>query len=253
MKNYINSILPKIRRFSESLDKNALLIEQPWVNIDSEGNYEKLIFRKNNELIMSSNGIASTGKWEYLPSANSLLIDRVKDKILLNQEFVEKGLMILKFDGFSDKYFILANENIIPDLNIERYLRNIYYKNCNVKIIYTTNNQEYEILRNDEYETTGLLGQTVLRNAVQISDCSFQSDSSKVIYYVKDSKIYKKSIIKEIKASDGTILLIECYTSDKPKKGDIVRLSHNKNDFAHDGIYKIGMFSKIKVENGVIV
>lgn len=46
MKDYLNSILPNIKRFSETLDKITILIEQPWVFIDNNGNFEKLIFKK---------------------------------------------------------------------------------------------------------------------------------------------------------------------------------------------------------------
>jgi len=183
------------------------------------------------------------------------LIDGNKSKILLNQEFVDKGILVLKYDGFSDKYFLLANENIIPDLNIEGYLRRIFYNLYNIALVESSDNLNYEILRETINDDTGAIGQTVLKNAKIIREGMFQSKHSKVNYYIKNSKIYNKSIILFIKTLDGHQLFIESFfilnRDKKPKRGDIVRL--NNSDFAPDGIYKIGMFKKIKVKNGVIV
>jgi len=234
MKAYINSLLPSLRRFSDSLDKKSILVGQPWVLIDEEGNFEKLIFKKNQELIISQNGVVTVGRWEYLSSAKSLLIDRNKNKILLNQEFVEKGILVLKYDGFSDKYFFLVNENIIPDLNIEAYLRRIFYNKYNIVLVDSNDNQKFEIVRNSANEAAGIIGQVVLQNANKISDGSFQSRTSKVKYYIQNSRIFKKSIVLVIETMDGTFLYIESFFvfdgNIKPKRGDIVRL--NNQDFA---------------------
>lgn len=253
MREYINSLLPRIKQFSDSLDKKSILIEQPWVIIDDKGNFEKLIFKKNQELIMSLNGIVSIGRWEYLASAKSLLIDRNTNKILLNQEFVEKGLLILKYDGFSNKYFLLANENIIPDLDVEQYLRRIYYNRYYISIIESTDGQKYEML--NHLGTDGIVGQKVLKNAKDITEGSFQSKNTNVNYYIKNSIIIKKSVFINIQTINGPKLIVECFFIDsygkKPKKGDIVRLTNLR--FAPDGIYKLSILKKIKVKNGIIV
>ena len=255
MKEYIKSIVPRLKRFSESLDKKSILVDQPWVIIDDKGNFEKLIFKKNQELIMSKNSEVTVGKWEYLPSAKSLLIDRIRDKVLLNQVFIDKGILVLKHDGFSDNYFLLANENIIPDLNIESYLKQIFYQKYNIGIIESSNNQSFEVIRDYSSEEIGLIGQSVLLNTNEIDDCSFQSKESKINYYIKDGKIKKTSTVFERKAQDGTKLLIEKFFYEEIHsyfgKGDIVRLQSGQ--FANDGTYKIGLFKKIKVKDGVIV
>jgi len=255
MKDYLNSLLPRIRRYSDSLDKKSILIEQPWVIIDNEGNYEKLIFKNNQELIMSLNGIVSVGTWEYLSGAKSLFIDINKSKVLLNQEFIEKGLLVLKYDGFSDKYFLLANENIIPNLDVEKYLMRIFYNKRNISLIESSDKQRYEIARDSIDDMTGAIGQFVFQNANPINDGAFQSRNSKVNYYIKKSRIYKKSIVIEVKTLSGITLFIESFfitsKDQRPKKGDVVRL--NNFDFAPDGIYKISLFKKIRVENRVII
>ena len=116
MKQYLNNLLPRIKQFSESLDKKESFIDTPWVIVDEDLNQQKYIFKRNGELIMSLNGQVSIGKWEYLSVAKSLLIDRNQDKILLNQFFVDPAVMVLSLDGRKEDYLILANEILVPDL-----------------------------------------------------------------------------------------------------------------------------------------
>ena len=127
MKQYVLNLIPRLKEFSASLDKNELFVEMPWVLVDDELNQQKYIFKRDGELIMSLNGQVTIGKWEYLSAAKSLLIDRVQDKILLNQSYIDPGVMVLKKDGLTDGYIFLANELVISDLNVAHYLRNLYY------------------------------------------------------------------------------------------------------------------------------
>ena len=98
-----------------------IFVEKPWVIIDENQNIQKYIFKRNGELIMSLNGQVTVGRWEYLSSAKSLLIDRVQDKMLLNQNFIDPAVMILKKDNLYDDSLILANEILLPDLNVMNY------------------------------------------------------------------------------------------------------------------------------------
>ena len=83
MKTYLQEIVNRLSQFSEKLDNATLFIDKPWVLIDTESNYHKYIFKRNGQLIMSLNGQVQLGKWEYLTVAKSILIDRIKDKVLL--------------------------------------------------------------------------------------------------------------------------------------------------------------------------
>lgn len=255
MKSNLYSLIPNLKRFSESLEKKAILVEQPWVNVDGEGNFNKLIFRKNNELVVSTNGMVTMGKWEYLSSAKSLMIEWGESKFLLNNEFVEKGVLILKYDGFSSRYLFLANENIIPDYNIEQYLKGIFYSKYKVAVLEAEDNQNYEVLRRfNSKDFVGQIGQIVLQNNLEVGDRVFQTKKSKITYYVKESKVFKKSTFFKITTTDKIQLIItsffELTPSKRPKLGDIVEIG---DDHAPDGVYKLGLFRRIKVKNGVIV
>src|SRR5438067_1451304 len=128
MKYYLSNLIPRIKQFSQDLDKKDVFVDIPWVIIDEQQKQQKYIFKRNGELLMSSNGQVTIGKWEYLSTAKSLLIDRIVDKILLNQNFIDSAVMVLKKDGIKDENLILANEILLPDLDVVRYLKNLFYQ-----------------------------------------------------------------------------------------------------------------------------
>jgi len=125
---FVKSLLPRLKQYSKNLDQTSIFIDKPWIMIDENKDQHHYVFHKDGRLIMSLNGSVQIGKWEFLAGSNSLLIDRIKDSMLLNQEFIEDGLMFLKKDGLKDHFFILINKNVIPDLDYERYLKKMLYK-----------------------------------------------------------------------------------------------------------------------------
>ena len=123
---FVKNLLPRLKQYSKSLDQSSIFIDKPWIMIDENLDQHHYVFHKDGRLIMSLNGAVQIGTWEYLAGSNSLLIDRVKDKILLNQEFVQDDLMFLRKDGHGDTFFVLMNKNVIPDLNYEKYLKKCF-------------------------------------------------------------------------------------------------------------------------------
>lgn len=116
-----------------SLKKKGLLVEKPWSLIDVDGEMQKLIFKRDKGLILAKNGVVSEGYWDYYPEARALLIDRVKDKLLLKEQYIDDNVLILKKDGTTNDYLALANENTIPDLNIPNYLNSLKKIVFNIK------------------------------------------------------------------------------------------------------------------------
>jgi hypothetical protein len=128
VKEYLKNISKELKNYSKSLDKISILIDKPWAVIDVELEMQKLIFKKDKSLIMSKNGKVTKGTWDYLPEANSIIIDRINDQILCNAAFIDDVVLILKLDGTSNDFFALANENKLQDLNIIGYFNDILYK-----------------------------------------------------------------------------------------------------------------------------
>ena len=147
MKIYLQNTVKELKNFSKSLNKKSILVDKPWALIDSDLEIQKLIFKKNKELIMSKDGQVNMGKWDYLPEAKSLLIDRGKDTILCNEGFIDEGVIVLKMDGTNNNFFVLANENIIPDLDAYSYLRKLRYRNLNITTRKLTDGKVLEIIQ----------------------------------------------------------------------------------------------------------
>jgi len=109
MRTYISDIIPRIQKFSQKFDNLALLTNQHWVVIDDIDKIKCVyIFRQNNELLISQNGIVEKAKWEYL-GQNSLLIDRKTESYLFKHGFFDENILALKIDS-KDEYAFLVNE-----------------------------------------------------------------------------------------------------------------------------------------------
>ncbi len=101
--------LPKtLKGISDNLNIKALLCENSWVVFHEE---KKIIFifQKDGSLIVSQNGIASRGKWEYIKPNKTILIESADTMLLLHPVFVDDVLFILQQDG-TDGYIVLIAE-----------------------------------------------------------------------------------------------------------------------------------------------
>lgn len=109
MKTFISDIIPKIQKYSHTLDNLTLLSNQHWVVInDIDKGKTVYIFRDNNVLLISQNGKVEKAKWEYLGN-NSLLIDHNEDSYLYKHGFFDENILALKIDG-KNEYVFLVNE-----------------------------------------------------------------------------------------------------------------------------------------------
>jgi hypothetical protein len=239
MIKYVSNIIPRIKAFSESLDRMEIFLEAPWVMIDENGNQQKYIFRRNGELIMSMNGTVTIGRWEYISAAKSLLINRVKDTILLNQDFVDHAVMILRLDGRDESKFILANDNVIPDLDVAKYLKELYYTRNEIRIVETTDGVKLEVA--DAYYN--YLAVSIDGIAVPDGIMNYQPKRRIIV----EKGCIKKILLKTEYKSDKGIIEIESDANSVIQSGDLVFLNEAP---APDGKYRIGLFNSVVVLNG---
>lgn len=250
MKTYLKNILPQLKNYSQTLDKISILIDKPWALIDEEYELQKLIFQRNKDLILSKNGQVSIGKWDYFPQARSILIDRHTDKILCNEQFIDEGIMILKLDGTDNRFFILANETIVPDLDALRYLKQLRYNKLNIYTRTLSNGKEIEIQSRFGYPSL-YIDDYVFFDGERVQDGRYHLSSNDEILLIKESKIAKIYYIKKYKTIEGYDLTVEQQWEDKRSNGDAVYTDDDQP--ASDGKYKIGLISSIRVKNGVII
>ena len=109
MKTYIADIIPKIQRFSQRIDDITKLTNQHWVSLGDINQTKRVfIFRTNNQLLISDNGIVEMGNWEYLGN-QSLLIKTKQKNYLLKHGFFDENVIALKLDS-TDSYAFFVNE-----------------------------------------------------------------------------------------------------------------------------------------------
>ena len=246
MNIYLNNLLPRVKQYSQDLDKKELFLDIPWVIIDEQNNQQKYIFKRNGELVMSLNGQVTMGKWEYLSSAKSLLIDRIVDKILLNQNFIDSAVMVLKKDGTKDENLILANEIILPDLDIVRYLKNLFYRNNSIALGLMKSGENLEF-----YNYQGIIdGNKVAIDGKPVPNGVYEFAKSGDKIVIDNSNIIRV-LIKQAYDTNNGVIIIEQTKNSTLAKGDFVFT--DDNTYAPDGKYKIGFFKYITVENGQII
>jgi hypothetical protein len=189
------SIVKQLKNHTASLEKSNIFIDKPWTIIDGDNEIQRLIFKKDKTLILSKNGQAQIGKWDYFPEAKSLLIDRISDKILCNEAFIDEGVLILKLDGTDNQFFTLANENVIPNLDISQYLYNIR----NEKLFFSSqklvDGTILDIQRKDLY-TSIAEGDKVSINDKNIPDGMYPIDDKIKIYEIKNNEIIQIFTVK---------------------------------------------------------
>lgn len=252
----IKDRLSKIALQSESLSRTEKYINKPWVHIDFNGNYHKYIFKADGTIFMAFNGDVQLGKWEYLPEANLIFIDRLTDKTLLKQSFFDESLMILKIDGKNDDMFILVNENIIPDFDIVKYLDSlnsnslISSSNINFYQKKLINGDTLSIDReNFGYTKKGMIGflnNTKIPNGEYFAESEF---SNKLLgYEFYDSKVTNLFWGSIFETSKG---VFKIYQKDEYgySIGDNVLLNDKT---VPNGKYKLKFMSYISITNGVI-
>lgn len=195
MREYLKNISSRLKNYSQSLDKKSILLEKPWTMIDDDMEQQKLIFKKNHELIISKNGEVQVGKWEYFSEAKSLLIDRGKDKLLCNEAFVDENVLILRLDGTNNRFFALANENQLPELDIYNYLKKLRHEKDNIQEVKLDSGKTIEIARSIEWDIVS--GDLVTMNDEPIEDGAYSDQNSDIVFYVENSQIegvYYKSM-----------------------------------------------------------
>ncbi len=246
MKYYLSNLIPRVSRYSQDLDKKEIFVDVPWVIVDEQQNQQKYIFKRNGELLMSLNGQVTIGKWEYLSAAKSLLTDRIADKILLNQNFIDSAVMVLKKDGLKDENLVLANEKLLPDLDVVWYLKNLFYQKNNIRVSLLKSGETLEFNNFEEF----INGNKVTIDGDPVPDRIVELAKSERKLVIKNSKIVK-ILVKEIYDTNHGKLTIEHEENSSPSKGDFVYTEDNI--LAPNGKYRLGFMKHITIENGRII
>ena len=130
MQTYLSDIIPSLSRYSKQLNDETLLTSRHWVVIDEIANRKNIyIFRKNRDLLISTNGLVEKGTWDYLGN-DKILIEQNGKAFLFRHGFFEDDFLALKIEG-GDEYAFLVNEkkydeNLNSVLSIHSFLTKKY-------------------------------------------------------------------------------------------------------------------------------
>lgn len=202
MRTFIADIIPKIQRFSQRLDDLTKLTNQHWVSLGDISQTKRVfIFRANNQLLISDNGIVEKGSWEYLGN-QSLLLDTKSESYLLKHGFFDENVIALKLDS-TDSYAFFVNEtkyhselNSIED--VLNFLGNKYLK---------------------KNGSTEGIGSTKKRPTINFPEYSVQNIKEITSFFGSVTKVYQ---IQFIDGTNGEIYLKVknnlAYYKEKPEK-----------------------------------
>lgn len=130
MQTYLSDIIPSLSRYSKQLNDETLLTSRHWVVIDEIVNRKNIyIFRKNRDLLISTNGLVEKGTWDYLGN-DKILIEQNGKAFLFRHGFFEDDFLALKIEG-GDEYAFLVNEkkydeNLNSVISIHSFLTKKY-------------------------------------------------------------------------------------------------------------------------------
>ena len=244
----LNNLVNQLKNYSATLEKANLLIDKPWTIIDEDNEIQRLIFKKDKTLVLSKNGQAEIGKWDYFPEAKALLIDRGADKILCNEAYIDEGILILKLDGSNNNHYILANQNIIPDLNILEYLNNQRKNKLNLVFYKLADGNRLEIERN-KHEALRK-GNRVFINNANVNDGFYSEHTGKRIFEVKNSILFKIINVNTFESRKGIMVTIHQENYWEISKGDTVFIN---SIIAENQIIILKTGEKIVIQDGKVI
>jgi hypothetical protein len=248
MTPFINNIVDQLKKHSQSLQKTSIFIDKPWVLIDENAEVQKLIFKKDKELIISKNGNASLGKWDFYLDANSILLDRGNDKTLCNSLYIDESILILKIDGTSNEHIILVNQNKIPDLDVSKYLNEVRRRRLNIQEWKLNDGRSLEIEIDPEVSYPKI-GDKVYMNFKMPEDGKYQLYQQDKLFEIKNGKIKNKFYQKEYSTSESEKVIILQNVEYKYQVGDTVYFNEFK---IGDKKIRISKNQLIHIEQGTI-
>lgn len=248
MKQYLKTLLPRLSQFSESLDNISMFQDKTWTYFDFDNTLVRYIFKRDKELIISKNGNVTIAKWDFISASNFLLIKSAEKNLLLNHNYIDKGVMVLQIDGTSEK-FILMDEKIIPDLCLESYLKKVFYKKNKVKFLKIDDDLVLEIVNGQN--NSNYIGLECLVNTEPAEDGYFQEQNTGRAYRIENSRISRITTPRLYQTKDGIDIVIDQLRFNNISVGDFVFDTSLRP--IPDRKYTLSFFKSIIVEDSTII
>ena len=118
MKTYILDSINRIKRLGENLDAKNILCNKSWQIFNDTGEKELYIFQENGDILLSTNGIVSQGKWQYISANKSILISVKANSYMLHPSFSINNIMAMNLDG-TERYMLMIEEQSLLALQLK--------------------------------------------------------------------------------------------------------------------------------------
>ncbi len=146
MDEYIDSMLSKVRPWSEDLREEQFYLNKPWLEFRDDLTFHEAIlhfFNEGGEYIRSIDGNFSMGEWRHMEGSNKLLISIEGENELYDLAFLDNQFFILDKHGDQhrlgeDKYFVMLYEPIGKRLEWRDAMELLFNKYRNSNGFYIT-------------------------------------------------------------------------------------------------------------------
>ena len=124
--NFINNIIPRLRKFAINLEVREALVDKVWV-IYGDNDLIEYEFERNGEISVTKNGLSYDGTWRILGSGRLKIKTDFTNNILL-YDFTLPGILVMKIAGNQNVPFLLFDPNIVKNGDINYYIDNLESK-----------------------------------------------------------------------------------------------------------------------------
>lgn len=124
--NFVNNIIPRLRRFAQTIEVKEALVDKVWV-IYGDTDLIEYEFERTGEIAVTKNGTTHDGSWRIMGSGR-LRIKTDFANNTLEYNFSVPGILVMKIAGIQNSPFLLFDPKIVINGNIGIYLENLEQK-----------------------------------------------------------------------------------------------------------------------------
>ncbi|WP_299122316.1 hypothetical protein [uncultured Tenacibaculum sp.] len=240
---FLKYYFQKLKESNAEIKDITKIINKTWVQFDNARIHKKWFFKRANQLSVSVNGTISDGTYEFV---NGYLIVRIgSEKLLFNNSYFEKDVLVLERDSTNTETFVFFNENKLNKEDFITLIANHRKKALNIKELKLMDNTIVEII--DGNSKFNIEGKKVLINNKQTELKELETEKQLIV--LNDSVITNRYFKgKYVLDKNNKVTILQKYKN--ISSGDFVSNHDNKlkNDF-----YKVGAIKGVKIENNKVV
>ncbi len=247
MLKYVKYLFKQLKYYNRMLADIALIQSKWWAMFAEGDTIKKWMFQPDGRLLISTDGNISYGSWEYVNSTQQLIVGFDGNKILLNQNFLYKNVLLLTKDSLEASYLVFYDEKNFSKHDFVQYLKEQKRKELNIKEILLIDDKTVQIIRNTNQYEDLLVGNKVSFDDKLLNDEFIETKNSKILELSNGAieNIYYK---RTYKWNGNEIQIKQQY----PKKINANDTIFNSNKTIGDGLLRLSYTLGVFFENSTI-